>query len=333
MSDWFRMDDQPGGNKLPIATARDEAARWNTPELGFGIFATVNSFDGPRRKEHLRRINAWAIDIVTGSKEQMQRRLEASPLVPSLVVETRRGFQAWWGAKDGQAEHWNAVVVERLVPFFGAADVDAGDICRMLRVPGSWSFDGLPFRCRAVWKHDVGYTERQLAQAFKWVRNTKTVAAMDLGRALGTWGSAAGLVDTGTERALVGALVRDPDLFDRLPDEFGIDRLSDLQALRILQAVVNMRHRGGAVSLATVRAELERVDGHCDHQWLDVVVGCRDTAPPDELVIGWANRAIDLAARRAAALAAERPTPPPDEDEIDAVALRDCELDEQRRSA
>jgi hypothetical protein len=173
---WFRMSDRPGDDKPAIAITRDEAARWNTPEQGFGIFATVNSFDGPRRKEFLTRINAWAVDMDDGTKEQQSKRLLGAPLIPSLIVETKRGYQAYWIAKDGKAEHWNAIVLERLVPYFGA-DKNARDICRILRVPGFLHLKDPsdPFLIRVAWRHAVSYSERQIANAFTWVPDPRTV--------------------------------------------------------------------------------------------------------------------------------------------------------------
>ena len=180
MTTWFRMSDQPGDDKPAITISRDEAARWNTPELGFGIFATVNSFDGPRRKEHLRRINAWAIDMDDGSKEQQSRKLLAAPLIPSLIVETKRGYQAYWIAKDGKAEHWNAIVLERLVPHFGS-DKNARDICRILRVPTFLHLKDVadPFMVRVAWRHHVSYTERQMGDAFRWVQDPRAAKAAE----------------------------------------------------------------------------------------------------------------------------------------------------------
>ena len=172
MSQWFRMSDRPDASKAAIPVERAEAKRWNTPELGFGIFATVNSFDGPRRKEHLAHINAWAVDMDEGTKCEQHARLQSSPLIPSLIVETKRGYQAYWVAKDGKAEHWNAIVLERLVPHFGS-DANARDLCRILRVPGFLHLKDPsdPFLVRAVWKHGVAYSEHQVAEAFHWVPN------------------------------------------------------------------------------------------------------------------------------------------------------------------
>lgn len=169
MTQFYRMSDQPDAPKAAVPVAKEEAARWNTPELGFGIFVTVNEFDGARRKENLRRVRAWAIDMDDGTKQEQHARLLRSPLVPSLIVETKRGYQAWWIAKDGRAEHWNALVLERLVPFFGS-DKNARDLCRILRAPGFLHLKDptTPFRCRVAWKHEVSYSERQIADAFEW---------------------------------------------------------------------------------------------------------------------------------------------------------------------
>ena len=169
---WYRMSDRPDEDKAAIPVMPNEAKRWNTPELGFGIFATVNEFDGPRRKECLKRIRAWAVDMDEGTKQQMHDKLVRSPLVPSLIVETKRGYQAYWLAKDGKADHWNAIVLERLVPHFGS-DANARDLCRILRVPGFLHLKdpSSPFLVRDVWRQSVAYSERQVAEAFKWVPN------------------------------------------------------------------------------------------------------------------------------------------------------------------
>jgi RepB DNA-primase N-terminal domain len=168
----YRMHDAPDAPKSAIACTVEEARYWNTPERGHGIFATVNTFAGARRKANLTRINAWPIDIDAGTKPEQAKRLMKAPLVPSLIVETKRGYQAYWCAKDGHAEHWNALVLERLVPHFGA-DKNARDLCRILRVAGFLHLKDptSPFKIRTVWKHEVAYTERQLGEAFAWVPN------------------------------------------------------------------------------------------------------------------------------------------------------------------
>lgn len=173
----YRMDDRPDAPSKAAIACRDEAeARaWNTPERGFGVFRTVNSFDGARRKENLLRIKAWAIDMDEGTKEEMAAKLRASPLVPTAIVETKRGYQAYWNARRDcgpKANHWNALVLERLVPHYGA-DKNARDLARILRQPGFLHLKdpAAPFLVRTVWEHYVEYSERQMAEAFVWRPN------------------------------------------------------------------------------------------------------------------------------------------------------------------
>lgn len=180
--DLYRMHDAPDApSKAAVRVDSSEALLWNTPERGYGIFFTVNSFNGARRKENLVRINSWCVDMDDGTKETMAKRLLGSPLIPSQIVETKRGYQAYWDAVDGaKPEHWNQLVLERLVPYFGG-DKNARDLCRILRAPGFLHLKNPaePFLCRSVHRQDVRYTERQVAEAFPRVqeRNAAQEAA------------------------------------------------------------------------------------------------------------------------------------------------------------
>lgn len=153
-------------NKGAFLIRREEANSWN--EQGYGIFWTVNEFrNGKRRIEELERIRSWAIDMDEGTKQEMRAKLNRSPLVPSLVVETKRGFQAYWNAKDAKPERWNDIVLNRLVRFFGA-DPNARDLARILRVPG---FNHLkdpadPFLVQTEFMHQVSYSEAQMLSRF-----------------------------------------------------------------------------------------------------------------------------------------------------------------------
>ncbi len=142
-----------------------EARHWN--DQGYGIFWTVNSFNGERRKENLAHINSWAIDMDAGSKEEQFEKLRKT-IVPSLLVETKRGFHAYWNAKDATLDHWDDIVLDRLIYHFNA-DKKARDVSRVLRVPGYYHKKDpkSPFYVRAIWKWDVSYTEMQMAHAFR----------------------------------------------------------------------------------------------------------------------------------------------------------------------
>ena len=165
---WYRLHDHDAdlkGKGAVEVASRDEAARYNRD--GWGIFWTVNEFTGARRIGNLARIAAWAVDIDEGEKVFQQARLLASPLVPSLIVETRRGYQAYWSAKDGHPDAWNAILLDRLVPHYGA-DRNARDIARILRVPGylHQKDPADPFPIRIVWRYPVAYTQLQIVEHY-----------------------------------------------------------------------------------------------------------------------------------------------------------------------
>ena len=175
----YRMHDANPNGVVPVGAA--EAKLWNTPEKGFGIFWSVNAFKSPERRiANLERIAAWAVDMDDGTKAEQTARINSSPLVPSLVVETKRGHQCYWKAKDGNPQHWNAIVLDRLVPFFGA-DKNARDLARILRAPGFLHLKNPaePFKCVEVWRHDVSYFERQLAEAFEPIEREEARAEHD----------------------------------------------------------------------------------------------------------------------------------------------------------
>lgn len=143
---------------------------WN--RQGYGIFWTVNDFrNAIRRIDQLVQLRSWAIDMDEGTKSEQRARLHRSPLEPTLIVETKRGYQAYWNAKDAVPEHWNAIVLGRLVPFFGA-DKNARDIARILRVPGYLHLKDptKPFLVKTVHTCPVAYTEQQIARAFQPVQ-------------------------------------------------------------------------------------------------------------------------------------------------------------------
>lgn len=141
-----------------------DAPMWN--QKGHGIFITVNDFNGPRTKENLKKINCWVIDLDSGTKDEMAEKIR-SGLTPSLVVETKQGFHCWWVARDADPHYWNAIVLDRLVPFYGA-DKNARDLCRVLRMPGFFHLKDPsdPFLIKKVYEHRVSYSQSQLVSFY-----------------------------------------------------------------------------------------------------------------------------------------------------------------------
>lgn len=128
---FFHMDDNPNAKTKPCIEIPFSACReWN--EKNHGIFWTWNEFNGPRKKENLKKINVWAVDIDQGTKQEQAKRIREG-LIPSLVIETKRGYQVYFVADGAEAKYFKHIMKDRLIPFYNG-DPNAGDVSRVLRV-------------------------------------------------------------------------------------------------------------------------------------------------------------------------------------------------------
>lgn len=143
----------------------NQAEEYN--RAGYGIFHTVNCFFLGRKKKDLVSINCWALDIDSGTKEDQMARIK-SGLLPTMVIESFRGYHVYWKAKDATADSWNAIVWDRLVPYYGA-DPNAKDISRILRKPGFYHMKdpANPFMIKKVWDLKVEYSVWEMLSFYK----------------------------------------------------------------------------------------------------------------------------------------------------------------------
>jgi hypothetical protein len=133
---------------------------------GYGIFHTVNSFEGLRRITHLKKLNSWYVELDEGEKYQQLAAIMDSPVLPNLIVESKRGYQLYWDAREATVDNYVPILKE-LQRFFGG-DSKASDIARLLRAPG---FNHMkdpadPFEVRAVWKLPGTYSEAIMLHYF-----------------------------------------------------------------------------------------------------------------------------------------------------------------------
>jgi hypothetical protein len=161
----FMLHDQD--RQLGARPAGEYSARDANFIGGYGIFWVVNSFTGARRTTNLTRINYWFCECDEGTKEEQLRRLQLAPLLPSVVVESKRGFHAYWAALDATPERWKEIVRWGLVPAL-KGDPRATDPLRLLRCPGylHQKDPDDPFMVRKVWETALSYTEEQMLAAF-----------------------------------------------------------------------------------------------------------------------------------------------------------------------
>jgi hypothetical protein len=168
---YFRIDDQHIQRGCFLVLSNAEAVKWNS--AGWGIFLTFNDFrDNIRRIDHCIKINTWLIDIdikpESGlTKALAWKKINRSPLLPSMVNESKNGFHCYWFAKDATQENWKEIE-QRLIARFDA-DLHASDITRILRAPNFYHCKDINdrFLVRTVMSHDVRYSEREMLMFFQ----------------------------------------------------------------------------------------------------------------------------------------------------------------------
>ena len=139
---------------------------------GYGIFETVNQFPYDcRSADNLEKLNAWYVDIDGGNKPNILKRFKQH-LKPSLIVETKNGFQARWNALDATIGNYREIQFGRLIPLFKADD-RAADVSRLLRAPGYYHMKdpANPFLCSVVYANPQNvYSEEEMLRYFKPLR-------------------------------------------------------------------------------------------------------------------------------------------------------------------
>lgn len=134
-------------------------------EQGAGIFFNPNPCRGARTEENVIALKWAFVDLDHGTKAEMMERISRSPLKPSVVVESRRGFHVYFRA-DISRENWG-LIIGGLQQFFDG-DEAVSSMNEVLRVPGFFHMkdEGNPFLIRIEAVHPVKYSERELLDAF-----------------------------------------------------------------------------------------------------------------------------------------------------------------------
>lgn len=163
---FFRLWDckEIDGPKGMIEVPESDLELWNKRK--WGIFHCVNQFHGEqRRKEFLTKIDYYYADIDNFRKERQWETIQ-SGLKPTIVNETKKGFQCYWAVSDGSIKNW-ALIMERIREYY-SADPNAKDPLRVLRTPGfyHWKDHNNPFLVRQVYKSEAIYTESTLLMFF-----------------------------------------------------------------------------------------------------------------------------------------------------------------------
>lgn len=140
---------------------------------GYGIFWCRNmntDQEHPGKREKIKvkdtDITCYFIDMDDGTKNEMWKRIIESPIIPSMVIETFRGFHVYWYTDQVTLETFEDIQ-KRLIDYYGS-DPKCKDVVRVLRVPGfkQWKHQE-PFVVELIWDDErLVYTDKQMQEAY-----------------------------------------------------------------------------------------------------------------------------------------------------------------------
>ncbi|OVE80584.1 hypothetical protein BVY03_05835 [bacterium K02(2017)] len=168
---YYAMYDLEGEQSKPFRTHFTQLRSLN--EQGHGIFRTVHGFNNRRIKANLTNINAWYVDTDDGSKKEQLDRIKQSPLPPSMIIETKRGYHVYWFSKNGTVINFS-IIMKRLVELF-KGDKNAKDLSRILRVPvfNHCKDPNDKYLVKIIYFKEVYYSELEMIYFFKCLENEK----------------------------------------------------------------------------------------------------------------------------------------------------------------
>jgi len=147
-------------------------------DKGYGAFFTPNGIgDNRNQNGNLRHgknivsLNACFADLDSGEKTSQMERIRKSPIPPSFIVETKKGFHVYWLLKGATVTTeslflWSRIQ-DAIIKYF-QADRAARDPARLLRLPGTKHLKNpnAPFLVSLHSANDVIYTLEEMELAF-----------------------------------------------------------------------------------------------------------------------------------------------------------------------
>jgi hypothetical protein len=180
-------------NRITVQTFRDHSGATGFPSIktgsfpelqpwcaeenrkGMGVFYAVNEMrDGRRGREYVEQVKAFFIDVdglqATPLKDLKAEELLLAELPPNSIVYTKNGVQALWNVHGDASldpdeyKHTEMGLIQRF-----AADQNAKDIARVLRMPGTYHLKNPdePYLCSVMFNDDERvYSEAELREAY-----------------------------------------------------------------------------------------------------------------------------------------------------------------------
>ena len=133
---------------------------------GAGVFFTPNQFTKSRKAEFCEGINSWFFEIDNLSLDEQWDKITKAPLMPSLIVKTKKSFHCYYLADKGTIRNFRRVQMG-LIKYFDS-DPACKDCSRVLRIPGFFHMKdpANPTMVEIVWEAANYYTENEMLAAF-----------------------------------------------------------------------------------------------------------------------------------------------------------------------
>lgn len=147
-------------------------------ENGAGIYFTPNQFpEGIRKAMNCTGVNAWIVENDTLTIDEQWKNLEACPLLPSFIVQSKNSLHAYWLSKDGTIENYQKIV-KGLIKYF-QGDEACKDVSRVFRIPNFYHMKdrSKPYLVGLVHEHpELKYTEQQMMTAFPYEEPSQNIS-------------------------------------------------------------------------------------------------------------------------------------------------------------
>ena len=129
--------------------------------LNRGIFFTVNY--GGHSDDTITRINAQFVEMDHASFEEQQKRIDAFPLKPSMIIKTRKSLHTYWFVRGGDVALFRNIQKQLVKHFNG--DPACVNKSRVMRLPGYSHCKQEPVTVTCILFHpERRYTQQQIAE-------------------------------------------------------------------------------------------------------------------------------------------------------------------------
>lgn len=186
-------------------------------DTGYGVFFTPNGIGAVKKPNgflyrwdgNVTRLNACFADFDHGEKEAQMREIASMPLVPSIIVESKRGYHAYWLLTDtttnsGSISLWRRI--QTTIAEKHGADKACSNPSRLMRLPGSWHVKGEPFKVNIIEQNDRRFSLDEMEIAFPPPPRTVYVLPRDKARARPVYMPPLGVVHDGERHATLNKI-------------------------------------------------------------------------------------------------------------------------------